>query len=90
VYQKRALVSPPTQQAEARSLTFVTKFHRLKARGGYKRAAVAIAHKILVSVYQMLSRNVSYNELRDPYLDNLNKHRLTRNLVSRLERRVIQ
>jgi transposase len=47
---------------------------------------VAIAHKILVSVYHMLSQNVSYNDLGDLYLDNLNKHHLTRNLVRRLER----
>jgi transposase len=62
------------------------KFYRLKARRGYKRAAVAIAHKILVSIYHMLSQNVSYNDLGDLYLDHLNKHHLTRNLVRRLER----
>ena len=36
------------------------KFHRLKAGCGYKRAAVAIAHKILGCIYHMLSQNVSY------------------------------
>jgi transposase len=60
--------------------------NRLKARPGYKRAAVAIAHKILVATYHMLSRQVSYHELGDLYLDKLNKHHLTRNLVHRLER----
>src|SRR5215472_17404061 len=39
------------------------KFYRLKARRGYKRAAVAIAHKILVAIYHMLSQQVSYNDL---------------------------
>jgi len=62
------------------------KFHRLKARRGNKCAAVAIAHRILVSIYHMLSQNVSYNDLGDLYLDNLNKHHLTRNLVRRLQR----
>ena len=51
-----------------------------------RRAAEAIAHEILVSIYHMLSQNVSYNDLGDRYLDNLNKHHLTRNLVHRLER----
>ena len=46
---------------------------------------MAIAHKILVSIYHMLSQNVSYNDLGDLYLDNLNKHHLARNLVRRLE-----
>ena len=62
------------------------KFYRLKARRRYKRAAVAIAHKILVSIYHIFSQNVSYKDLGDLYLDNLNKHHLIRNLVRRLER----
>ena len=32
------------------------------------------------------SKNVSYNDLGDLYLDKINKHHLTRNLVHRLER----
>jgi hypothetical protein len=52
--------------------------------GEDKRAAVAIGHKILVATYHMLSQNVSYNDLGDLYLDKLNKHHLTRNLVHRL------
>jgi hypothetical protein len=34
----------------------------------------------------MLSQKVSYNDLGDLYLDRLNTHHLTRNLVHRLER----
>lgn len=47
---------------------------------------VAIAHKILVAAFHMLSHEVSYNDLGDVYLDKLNKQHLTRNLVRRLER----
>ena len=42
-------------------------FFRLKARRGYKRAVVAIAHKILVAIYHMLSQQVSHNDLGDLY-----------------------
>ena len=38
------------------------------------KAAVAIAHKILVSIYHMFSQQVSYNDLGDLYLDKLNKN----------------
>lgn len=38
------------------------------------------------SATSMLSHRVCYNELGDLYLDKLNKHHLTRNLVHRLER----
>ena len=47
---------------------------------------MAVAHKILVAIYHMLSQQDSYNDLGDLYLDKLNKHRLTRNLIHRLER----
>ena len=86
VYLKTALVEAAHAAARAKGTYLRDKFHRLKARRGYKRAAVAIAHKILVSIYHMLSQSVSYNDLGDLYLDKLNKHHLTRNLVRRLER----
>ena len=86
VYLKTALVEAANAAARAKGTYLRDKFYRLKARRGYKRAAVAVAHKILVAVYHILSQNVSYNELGDLYLDKLNKHHLTRNLVHRLER----
>src|SRR5437899_11621201 len=86
VYLKTALVEAAHAAARTKGSYLRDKFYRLKARRGYKRAAVAIGHKILVSLYHMLSQNVSYNDLGDLYLDKLNKHHLTRNLVHRLER----
>jgi transposase len=86
VYLKTALVEAANSAAKAKGTYLRDKFYRLKARRGYKRAAVAVAHKILVAIYHMLSHQVSYNELGDLYLDRLNKHHLTRNLVHRLER----
>lgn len=86
VYLKTALVEAANAAAKAKGTYLRDKFYRLKARRGYKRAAVAIAHKILVAIYHMLSHRVCYNDLGDLYLDKLNKHHLTRNLVHRLER----
>jgi transposase len=86
VYLKSALVEAAHSAAKAKGTYLRDKFYRLKARRGYKRAAVAIAHKILTAIYHMLSQQVSYNDLGDLYLDKLNKHHLTRNLIHRLER----
>ena len=86
VYLKTALVEAAHSAAKAKGTYLRDKFYRLKARRGYKRAAVAIAHKILVAIYHMLSQQVAYNDLGDLYLDKLNKHHLTRNLIHRLER----
>ena len=86
VYLKTALVEAANSAAKSKGTYLRDKFYRLKARRGYKRAAVAIAHKILVAIYHMLSQQVSYNDLGDLYLDTRNKNHLTRNLVHRLER----
>ena len=86
VYLKTALVEAANAAAKAKGTYLRDKFYRLKARRGYKRAAVAVAPKILVAIYHILSHRVCYNELGDLYLDKLNKHHLTRNLVHRLER----
>jgi transposase len=86
VYLKTALVEAGNAAARTKGTYLRDKFYRLKARRGYKRAVVAIAHKILVSIYHMFSQQVSYNDLGDLYLDKLNKNHLTRNLVHRLER----
>jgi transposase len=86
VYLKTALVEAAQSAAKAKGTYLRDKFYRLKARRGYKRAVVAVAHKILVAIYHMLSQEVSYQDLGEVYLDKLNKHHLTRNLVHRLER----
>jgi transposase len=86
VYLKTALVEAANAATKAKGTYLRDKFYRLKARRGYKRAIVAVAHKILVAIYHILSHQVCYNELGDLYLDKLNRHTLTRNLVHRLER----
>ena len=48
------------------------------------RAAVAIGHKILVSVWHMLSGRSDYRELGPDYLDQLTHQRTANRLTSRL------
>ena len=62
------------------------KFHRLKARRDALRAALAIAHKILVSAYHMLAKSLPYRELGQTYLDHIGQTRTVANLKRRLER----
>jgi transposase len=86
VHLKTALVEAASAAARAKGTYLREKFFRLKARRGYKRAAVAVAHKILIAAYHMLDKQVSYNDLGDAYLDRLSSKNLTRSLVRRLER----
>lgn len=62
------------------------QFRRLAARRGRKRAAVAVAHSILVIAYHMLARGSDYVDLGGDYFDRRNEQYLQRTLVNRLER----
>jgi hypothetical protein len=61
------------------------KHHRLKARRGALRAALAIAQKILVSAYHMLAKNFPYRDLGEAYLDQIGQSRTVSTLKRRLE-----
>ena len=50
------------------------------------RAALAIAHKILVSAYHMLAKGLPYRDLGEAYLDQIGQTRIVANLKRRLER----
>ena len=52
---------------------------------GAKKAAVAVAHKILVAAFHMLLRAVAFADLVAGYLDRADKHRTARRLVRRLD-----
>ena len=62
VYLKAGLVEAANAASRAKGTYLRDKFYRLKARRGYKRATMAVAHKILVAIYHMLSQQVSHNE----------------------------
>jgi transposase len=86
IHLQTALVEAAGAAARKRGSYLKDKFFRLKARRGYKRAAMAIAHKILIAAYHMLSTGAHYKDLGDAYLDHLDKTRVAANLVNRLKR----
>ena len=51
---------------------------------------VAVAHKILVAIYYVLSSDTPYQELGTDYLERLEPERLKRNLVRRWNGLVIK
>jgi transposase len=85
VYLKTALVEAANAALCAKGTYYQAKFRRLKARRGHKRAAVAVAHKIFLAAYYMLRDGTDFRELGTAYLDQLQKARLQRGLVRRLE-----
>ena len=86
VHLKTALVGAATSAARTKGTYLKDKYHRLRARRGNLRAAVAIGHKILVAAYHMLTRQLPYQDLGGSYLYKLDETRTASNLVRRLER----
>ena len=62
------------------------QYRRLAARRGGKRAALAVAHTVLVMAYYILKRKQDYEELGADYFDRLNADAIRRSLVRRLEK----
>jgi len=62
------------------------QYARLVSRRGQKRAAVAVAHSMLVSAYYMLTRGEPYHDLGPDWLGKRNDAAHTRRLVAQLER----
>jgi len=84
-YLKAMLVATAISASRTKGTYLRDKFHRLKARMGPKKAAVAIAHKILTAVFHMLQRAVAFTDLGADYLDRIDKHRTAKRLVRRLD-----
>jgi transposase len=65
---------------------FGSQFHRLRARRGDKRAAVAVAHSILIVVYHLLADpEAVYTELGADYFTKRNPEQEQRRAVRKLE-----
>jgi hypothetical protein len=61
------------------------KDFKLRARRGFQKALMAIAHKILVAAYWILKTGQGYRELGGAYLDQLHQDRRRDALVRGLE-----
>jgi transposase len=64
---------------------FGAQFRRLARRRGAKRAALAVAHTLLVVIYHVLRDKQPYSELGADYFDKLDAAQLERHHVRRLE-----
>ncbi len=82
---KSALVQSAHAVSRTKGNYLAAQFRRLAARRGKKRAAIAVAHSILVIAYHMLRDGTEYQDLGGDYFDKRNKDQLQQRLVKRLE-----
>lgn len=83
---REGLVEAARAAAGTKNTYLSAQYHRIAARRGAKRAAVAVAHTILVIAYHILSRGTTYQELGGDYFDRRSHDKLVNQLAKRLER----
>ena len=64
---------------------YKSKYYKLKARRGARKAIVAIAHKIGKAIYNIIKNGDTYKDLGESYLDNFNMQRTLKNLAKRAD-----
>jgi transposase len=60
-------------------------YHRIAARRGKKRAALAVAHAILVTIYHLIARGTSYEDLGPSHYDERRQQTTINRAVRRIE-----
>ncbi|HEU5369507.1 MAG TPA: IS110 family transposase, partial [Ktedonobacterales bacterium] len=82
---RQLLVEAAQAAAHTKNTYLSALYRRIAARRGAKVAMIAVGHAILVMIYHMLSRQVSYTELGGNYFDERDRQATQRRLVRRLE-----
>jgi transposase len=85
-YLKAALVQAAHAAGRSKDNYLAAQYRRLSARRGKKRAAVAVAHSILVIAYHLIERGTEYVDLGATYFDQRKKDTVQQQLVRRLEK----
>lgn len=82
---KRAMCQAAWAAAHTRNTYFSAQFRRLAAKRGAKRAIVAVAHSMLSTIYVLLKRGQSYQDLGADYFEKIHAEDFKRYLVRKLQ-----
>jgi transposase len=83
---RRLLVQAAHAAAHSKHTYLAAKSHRIASRRGAKKAALAVAHSILVIIYHILRDRSTYQDLGGNYFDERDRQAVQQRLVRRLER----
>lgn len=70
---RATLVEAARSAARTKGSYLSALYHRIAARRGAKRAAVAVGHAILVIIYHMLKDGTAYQDFGADYFEKLNE-----------------
>jgi transposase len=83
---RRLLVQAAYAAGRSKNTYLAAQYHRLASRRGAKKAALAVAHSILVIIYHILRDQRTYQDLGSNYFDERDRQAVQKRLVKRLER----
>lgn len=83
---RRALVQAAHAAGRSRRSYLSALYRRLAARRGKQKAAVAVAHAILVICYHLLARQTTYQDLGPDFFERRRQEAIEQQLVRKLER----
>jgi transposase len=83
---RTALVEAAHAASHCKNAYLSAQYHRLAFRRGKKRAAVALAHTLLIIVYHLLAQEEKYQDLGGTYFDELDREKKEQRLVRQLEK----
>jgi transposase len=86
VWLKATLVEAAHGASRKKGSYLKGKYHRVASKHGKKRAAVAVAHKILIAAYHIIRDKEEYQDLGEDYLEQIRRTSLKRYWVQRLEK----
>jgi transposase len=82
---RACLVQAAHAAARTKGTYLAAQYRRLAARRGRAKAAVAVAHSILIIVYHVLTEGTVYRDLGANYDDERNRQAVERRLMHRLQ-----
>lgn len=82
---RSALVEAARAAARTKNTYLSSQYHRIAARRGANRAAVAVAHSILTIVYHILQRKQPYIELGPTYYEERRRQSVVKQSIKKLE-----
>ena len=85
-YLKACLVECARAAIRKKQSYFYSRYQRIAARRGGKRALIAIAHTMLIAIYHMLKEKVPYCDLGADYYTNIQHDKLIKRNLRSLEK----
>lgn len=82
---RSALVEAARAAARTKDTYLASQYHRIAARRGANRAALAVAHSILTIVYHILKRRQPYIELGPNYYEERKRQTVIKQSIKKLE-----